>query len=91
MGRTTRRRRVEPTDEWEQLALLCRWRVETATGELRAVGRPRLFETSYSPPQPWLLSRGFSLCAFSAAVGPPGGALPLRGGALDFRFNYGQP
>ena len=29
-------------------------RVETATGELRAVGRPRLFETSYSPPQPRL-------------------------------------
>ena len=25
MGRTTRRRRVEPTDDWEQLALLCRW------------------------------------------------------------------
>lgn len=28
--------------------------VETATGELRAVSRPRLFEISYSPPQPRL-------------------------------------
>ena len=31
-------------------------RVETATGELRAVGRPRFFETSYSPPQPRLFA-----------------------------------
>jgi hypothetical protein len=25
MGSARRRRRVEPTDEWEQLKLLCRW------------------------------------------------------------------
>ena len=25
MGGRRRRRRIEPTDEWEQLALLCRW------------------------------------------------------------------
>ncbi len=29
-------------------------RVEVSTGELRAVGRPRLFKASYSPPQPRL-------------------------------------
>ena len=31
-------------------------RVETATGELRAGGRPRLFETSYSSPHLWLFA-----------------------------------
>ncbi len=34
MGRTTRRRRVEPTDEWEQLALLCRWPAQRAHEEI---------------------------------------------------------
>jgi putative transposase len=35
MGRTTRRRRVEPTDDWEQLALLCRWPEQLAYEEIR--------------------------------------------------------
>jgi hypothetical protein len=30
--------------------------LETATGELRAADWPRLFETSYSPPQPRLVA-----------------------------------
>jgi len=35
MGRTTRRRRVEPTDDWEQLALLCRRPEQRAHEEIR--------------------------------------------------------
>lgn len=31
----TRRRRIEPTDEWEQLALLCRWPEQLAYEEIR--------------------------------------------------------
>jgi hypothetical protein len=31
----TRRRRVEPTDEWEQLKLLCRWPEQLAYEEIR--------------------------------------------------------
>lgn len=33
-------------------------RVAEATGELRAVGRPRLFEAPYPPPQPRLFALG---------------------------------
>jgi transposase len=35
MGRTQRRRRVEPTDDWEQLALLCLWPEQRAYEEIR--------------------------------------------------------
>jgi putative transposase len=35
MGSTARRRRVEPTDEWEQLALLCLWPEQRAYEEIR--------------------------------------------------------
>ncbi|QIN84415.1 helix-turn-helix domain-containing protein [Rubrobacter tropicus] len=35
MGERTRRRRVEPTDDWEQLELLCRWPEQLAYEELR--------------------------------------------------------
>lgn len=36
MGSTTRRRRrVGPTDEWEQLALLCLWPEQRAYEEIR--------------------------------------------------------
>ncbi len=35
MGKT-RRRRVEPTDDWEQLALLCRWPEQAAYEEAAA-------------------------------------------------------
>jgi len=31
----TKRRRVAPTDEWEQLALLCRWPEQLAYEEIR--------------------------------------------------------
>lgn len=31
----TRRRRIQPTDEWEQLALLCRWPEQLAYEEIR--------------------------------------------------------
>ena len=31
----TRRRRVEPTDEWEHLKLLCRWPEQLAYEEIR--------------------------------------------------------
>ena len=31
-------------------------RVEMGTGELRSVGRPRVFETSHELPQPWLFA-----------------------------------
>ena len=35
MGERKRRRRVEPTDDWEQLGLLCRWPEQLAYEELR--------------------------------------------------------
>ncbi len=35
MGERKRRRRVEPTDDWEQLELLCRWPEQLAYEELR--------------------------------------------------------
>ncbi len=35
MGGRRRRRRVEPTDDWEQLALLCRWPEQRAYEEIR--------------------------------------------------------
>jgi transposase len=35
MGSTARRRRVEPTDDWEQLALLCLWPEQRAYEEIR--------------------------------------------------------
>src|SRR3712207_3621167 len=35
MGGDGRRSRVEPTDEWEQLALLCRWPEQRAYEEIR--------------------------------------------------------
>ena len=35
MGGGRRRSRVEPTDEWEQLALLCRWPEQLAYEEIR--------------------------------------------------------
>jgi hypothetical protein len=35
MGGRGRRSRVEPTDEWEQLALLCRWPEQLAYEEIR--------------------------------------------------------
>ena len=47
----TRRRRVEPTDEWEQLKLLCRWPEQLAYEEIRPTV---LFGSSYwnSEPRP---------------------------------------
>lgn len=35
MGERKRRRRVEPTDDWEQLELLCRWPEQLAYEEIR--------------------------------------------------------
>jgi hypothetical protein len=35
MGRTQHRRRVEPTEEWEQLKLLCLWPEQRAYEEIR--------------------------------------------------------
>jgi putative transposase len=35
MSRTARRRRVEPTEDWEQLALLCTWPEQLAYEEIR--------------------------------------------------------
>ena len=35
MGGRRRRERVEPTEEWEQLALLCRWPEQLAYEEIR--------------------------------------------------------
>ena len=35
MGRRRRRSRIEPTEEWEQLALLCRWPEQLAYEEIR--------------------------------------------------------
>ncbi len=35
MGRRGRRRRVEPTDDWEQLEFLCRWPEQLAYEEIR--------------------------------------------------------
>lgn len=35
MGGTRRRRRVEPTDEWEQIELLCAWPEQLAYEEIR--------------------------------------------------------
>jgi hypothetical protein len=35
MGGRRRRERVEPTKEWEQLALLCRWPEQLAYEEIR--------------------------------------------------------
>jgi Helix-turn-helix domain len=35
MGGRRRRERVEPTEEWEQLALLCRWPAQLAYEEIR--------------------------------------------------------
>ena len=35
MESSQRRRRVEPTDEWEQVALLCRWPEQLAYEEIR--------------------------------------------------------
>ena len=35
MGNGRRRRRVEPTQEWEQLKLLCRWPEQSAYEEIR--------------------------------------------------------
>lgn len=35
MGVTGRRRRVEPTEDWEQLALLCWWPKQLAYEEIR--------------------------------------------------------
>jgi hypothetical protein len=94
MATDRRRRRAEPTDDWDQLELLCGWpeqrdyelirpmvlfgspaseraketgaasertlqrraaryevEVEAATGRLREVGRPRLFEAPVARPQ----------------------------------------
>jgi len=48
MGGRGRRSRVEPTDEWEQVALLCRWPEQLAYEEIRPL---TLFgaSTAYSP------------------------------------------
>lgn len=35
MGKGKRRRRVEPSDDWEQLELLCRWPEQSAYEEIR--------------------------------------------------------
>lgn len=35
MGERKRRRRVEPTDDWEQLGLLCQWPEQLAYEEIR--------------------------------------------------------
>ena len=35
MGERRRRSRVEPTDNWEQLALLCKWPEQLAYEEIR--------------------------------------------------------
>jgi hypothetical protein len=53
MGSTARRRRVEPTDDWEPLSRY-EVRVEAETGKLRSVRRPRLFGTAAVVAQPRL-------------------------------------
>src|SRR5215217_486246 len=35
MGRRRRRRRIEPTDDWEQIQLLCRWPEQVTYEEIR--------------------------------------------------------
>lgn len=48
MGGRRHRNRVEPTDEWEQLALLCGWPEQLAYEEVRPLV---LFGTALTPPQ----------------------------------------
>jgi hypothetical protein len=67
MGRNGRRLRVEPTDEWEQIELLCGW-PEQRDYELI---RPLV-----------LFGAPADGRAGETAAGPIGGAVPIRGGPL---------